>query len=118
MKIKHLILILTLLLITGCAQLTGPPKAEYVIEECVTHYRWDEESQFNRVTHMNCTKSSGKSNRVLENGVEFKQGTTHFKAGGVKNAEESSIAKALGSLLANPDILQSTLTTLLNKENK
>jgi len=47
----HVTLVITSLLITDCAQLTGPPKVEYVIEECTTHFFYDEIEKTNRITH-------------------------------------------------------------------
>jgi len=113
---KLILIIMACLAVTGCAQLTGPPKAEYVDENCETHYRWDTDLQMNRVTHQVCTKSYVKSNRVYENGLKIdanrETGKLKVEAGTVDNAAESGIATALAALLADPagiDVLLSIL---------
>jgi hypothetical protein len=108
------------LAVTGCAQLTGPPKAEYVDEDCETHYRWDTDLQMNRITHQVCTKSYVKSNRVFQDGLKIdanrETGKLKVEAGTVDNAAESSIAKALAALLSEPAGIDAILSILRSKQ--
>lgn len=110
--------ILALIALGGCAQLTGPDKAEYTQENCQTHFRWDEAKLMNVVTHETCTKSVIKSNRVFENGIliEGNKTTGEFRidTASVQNAAESSITQALAVLLAQPGFLDAILN---RKEN-
>jgi len=117
---KTIITIILLLALTGCAQLTGPPKANYQSKQCETHYRWDEALQMNRVTHETCSYSTVSSNREFQNGIliEGNRSTGEFKVdtSSVLNAQESSIQKALGELISQPGVFQALLNALQEQE--
>lgn len=113
---KTLTLIIALFILSGCAQLTGPAKANYQSKQCETHYRWDEALQMNRITHETCSYSNVSSNREFANGIliEGNKTTGEFKVdtASVMNAKESSITKALGEIISQPGVIQALIKTL------
>ena len=111
-------LILNTLFLTGCQQFA--PKAEYTIENCTTHFYWDDEKKMNRITHETCTRSTANSNREV---ADFKldsnqqKGTFNVQAGSLTNANETAWARAMGELLSDPQVVATGLKALLSLAN-
>ena len=61
-------------------------------------------------------KSLAKSNRVFDQGYEFKKGDTYFKTTSVDNAAESSTQQALSSIISQPGVINALLKALINPE--
>jgi hypothetical protein len=122
---KILSIIMALLFVSGCSQLTGPAKAEHKVEQCVQFFRWDEELKTNIVTHERCTTSSSNSNRVYEDGILIESnasdGSFKVDTKSIKNADESSIVQAFSVLIAEfatPGVVNAFLKALQEKQNE
>lgn len=65
-------------------------------------------------------KSLAKSNRVFDQGYEFKKGDTYFKTTSVDNAAESSTHhlnnQAISSIISQPGVINALLEALIKRE--